>query len=773
MDTNSRNWRWQRLAQMLLASALLLLQNSVPISAEASSVHIVYMGDKIYQNPQLTKKYHHKMLSSLLGSKEAAKDSILYSYKYGFSGFAARLTKHEAEAIAKFPGVVSVIPNGIHKLHTTRSWDFIGIHHSTSETALSNSNLGEGAIIGVIDTGIWPESASFNDEAMGEIPPRWKGVCQVGEHFNSTNCNKKIIGARWFLKGITDQTKKLLQGNNTNEYLSARDAIGHGTHTASTAAGYFVGNANYRGLASGLARGGAPLAHLAIYKTCWDFPIGECSGADILKAFDKAIHDGVDVLTVSLGFSIPLFSYVDHRDVIAIGSFHATAKGITVVCSAGNSGPLSQTITNTAPWIITVGATTIDRAFPAAITLGNNRTLWGQSIDTGKHNLESVGLTYSERIALDPSDNLAKDCQSGSLNATMTEGKIVLCFSVSDQQDIVSASVTVKEAGGVGLVYAQYHEDGLNQCGLFPCIKVDYETGTQILTYIRRSRFPTASLSFPKTVIGKWTSPRVASFSSRGPSSLSPTVLKPDIAAPGVDILAAFPSKGTTKNSGFSFLSGTSMSCPHVAGIVAVMKSKYPTWSPAAIRSALVTTAHQSGTDGNVISEEGSTHKAADPFDIGGGQMDPKKAMVPGLIYDITTEDYVQFLCSMDHSIATIRKVIKTSTRCKKEKHQALNLNLPSISVPNLKKTATVTRRVTNVGNVTAIYKVLVKVPYGIKVRVEPQTLSFNSDTQVLSFNVSFLSTQKFSGDYKFGSLTWTDGKHSVRTPIVVRTNAV
>lgn len=198
----------------------------------------------------------------------------------------------------------------------------------------------------------------------------------MGEQFNSTNCNKKIIGARWFLKGISDPTKKLIHGNDTREFLSARDAIGHGTHTASTAAGYFVGNANYRGLASGVARGGAPLAHLAIYKVCWDTSVGGCSDADILKAFDKAVHDGVDVLTLSLGLSIPLFSYVDQRDTIAIGSFHATSKGITVTCSAGNSGPTSQTITNTAPWLITVAATTIDRAFPAAITLGNNRTVW-------------------------------------------------------------------------------------------------------------------------------------------------------------------------------------------------------------------------------------------------------------------------------------------------------------------------------------------------------------------------------------------------------------
>lgn len=211
---------------------------------------------------------------------------------------------------------------------------------------------------------------------MGLVPSHWKGKCQEGEQFSSSNCNKKIIGARWFVKGVINEINKPINTSKTGDFLSPRDGIGHGTHTASTAAGYFVEKANYRGLAAGLARGGAPLAHLAIYKACWAIKVGFCADADLLKAFDKAIQDGVDIISVSIGSEIPLFSYNDHRDSIAIGSFHATLRGITVVTSAGNDGPISQTVVNAAPWLITVAATTIDRAFPTAITLGNRHILW-------------------------------------------------------------------------------------------------------------------------------------------------------------------------------------------------------------------------------------------------------------------------------------------------------------------------------------------------------------------------------------------------------------
>ncbi|XP_050379097.1 subtilisin-like protease SBT3.8 isoform X3 [Argentina anserina] len=652
--------------------------------------------------------------------------------------------------------------------------------------------MGKGTIIGVIDSGVWPESESFNDEGMDPIPSQWKGICQQGEFFNSTHCNKKLIGARWFLRGALDEFRTPFNKTDGVDFLSPRDGIGHGTHTASTAAGYFVKRANYRGLASGLARGGAPLAHLAIYKVCW--ANRGCTDADLLKAFDKAIHDGVDILSVSLGNEVPLFSYVDLRDTIAIGSFHATMKGITVVCSAGNDGPTSQTIVNTAPWLITVAATKIDRAFPAAITLGNNQTFWvnemilgtkaekmkqqltkfwkchlfqGQSIDIGKHNHGFSGLTYSERIALNFTEESAKDCQPGSLNATLASGKIVLCFSMSNEQDIASASAIVKKAGGIGLIYAEFPNDGLVSCEI-PCIIVDYEVGTQILLYIRKARYPIAKRSDPTTVVGKWVSPQVATFSSRGPSSITPTVLKPDIAAPGVDIIAAFRPHEKKQSSGYVLLSGTSMACPHVTGIVALIKSVHKYWSPAAIKSALVTTASQTGTDGTSISAQGLTRKEADPFDMGGGHVDPNKAMDPGLIYNATTNDYIQFLCSLGYSSASLTRLTKTTINCIR-KADAMNLNLPSIAIPNLKRTSTVTRTVTNVGKINSKYKAMVQAPPGVKMTVKPQTLSFNKTTRILSYKVTFFSTQNLNGGYKFGSLTWTDGEHLVRSPIVIR----
>ncbi|XP_010271499.1 PREDICTED: subtilisin-like protease SBT3.9 isoform X2 [Nelumbo nucifera] len=759
----------------LLLVLPLLLQRFIFLLISASNVHIVYMGERRHHDYQLTQDSHHEILSTLLGSKQAARESILYSYKHGFSGFAALLTQSQAKLIADFPGVVRVIPNRILRVHTTRSWDFLQLKPEIMDGILSRSQSGYDSIIGVLDTGIWPESESFKDDGMGEVPSRWNGVCQEGEEFNASNCNRKVIGARWYIKGYAAEFGKLNTSGDV-EFLSPRDAVGHGTHTSSTAAGALVGNASFMGLAQGLARGGAPAARLSIYKVCWS--TGGCSSADLLAAFDDAISDGVDVLSVSLGSPPPLSPYIE--DALAIGSFHVVAKGIPVVCSGGNSGPSSQTVINTAPWIITVAASTIDRSFPTTIILGNNLSLVGQALLTEKHVNKFYPIVYGESIASNDSDeDKARSCDAGSLNATLARGKVVLCFQSRLKGSASIATKTVARVRGVGVIFAQFPTKDIASTSGIPCVQVDYTIGTSVLTYIESTRNPVVRFSLTTTSLGRQISPEVAFFSSRGPSSISPSVLKPDIAAPGVNILASWSpasslSPGVHRHKQpslkFKIESGTSMSCPHVSGIVALLKSMHPNWSPAAIKSALVTTASTKDKYGQSAVAEGSPHKQADPFDYGGGHVDPNKAADPGLIYDMGITDHVRFLCLMGYNDSSVSLMTRHPTVCSKTSKSLADLNLPSISIPELKKSLAVSRTVTNVGPVNSVYSVHVKAPPGVIVHVNPSVLSFNSTAKQLRFKVTFQSQLSVQGRYSFGSLSWEDGIHVVRIPLIVRT---
>ncbi|XP_023636581.1 subtilisin-like protease SBT3.10 isoform X2 [Capsella rubella] len=703
-----------------------------------TKVYVVYLGEKEHDNPDSVTESHHQMLWPILGSKKDAHDSIVYSYRHGFSGFAAKLTESQAQQISELPEVVQVIPNTLYEMTTTRTWEYLGISPANSNSLLQKANMGSQVIVGVIDTGVWPESEMFNDKGYGPIPSRWKGGCESGEIFNgSVHCNKKLIGAKYFIDANVADFGVLNKTVNP-DYLSPRDFEGHGTHVASTIGGSFLPNVNYLGLGRGTARGGAPGVHIAIYKACW-IQRG-CSGADVLKAIDEAIHDGC--------------SFISRNRYEVVGLCGS------IPC-AGNAGPTAQTICNVAPWILTVAATTQDRSFPTAITLGNNITILGQAIFAGPE-LGFVGLTYPERP-------LSGDCEKLSANpSSAMEGKVVLCFTANEPSN--AALTAVRNAGGLGLIMARNPTHLLTPTRAFPYVSVDFELGTDILFYIRSTRSPIVNIQASRTLIGRSVATKVATFSSRGPNSVSPAILKPDIAAPGVNILAAISPNSSLSDGGFAMMSGTSMATPVVSGVVVLLKSLHPDWSPAAIKSAIVTTAWKTDPSGEPIFADGSSRKLADPFDYGGGLINAEKAVKPGLIYDMNTNDYILYLCSVDYSDISISRVLGKTTVCPNPKPSVLDLNLPSITIPNLRDEVTFTRTVTNVGPVNSVYKVVIDPPTGVNVAVTPTELVFDSTTTKLSYTVRVSTTHKVNTGYYFGSLAWTDNIHNVAIPISVRT---
>ncbi|XP_075080640.1 CO(2)-response secreted protease-like [Nicotiana tabacum] len=326
-----------------------------------------------------------------------------------------------------------------------------------------------------------------------------------------------------------------------------------------TAAGSPVAGASYCGLAAGTAKGGSPGSRIAVYRICT--PYG-CSGSAIMKAFDYALADGVDIINLSIGQPAAA-EFEFSRNPIAIGAFHAVEKGILVVTSAGNDGPLRETVVNVVPWIFTVSATTIDRNIETHIPLGRNKLIKGGGISFGNHSKSPVyPLLASE------------ECEPDSLDEHKVKGKIVVCEYHVDDYSIEDRINEVKNKGGIGFVLV-IPDDELNHSG----------TQTRIL-----SRNSVATILPTVSIDNFKQAPVVAFFSSRGPAYNTPKLLRPDIAAPGTAILAAWPTNDTeVSRSGqepplFNILSGTSLSCPHVSAIAATLKSQNPTWSSSAIR---------------------------------------------------------------------------------------------------------------------------------------------------------------------------------------------
>ncbi|KAI4313545.1 hypothetical protein L6164_026517 [Bauhinia variegata] len=679
------------------------------------------------------------MLQEVVDSK-AAERPILHHYKRSFNGFVVKLTEEEVKRIAEMDGVVSVFPNEMKQLHTTRSWDFIGF-----PTQVERSMIESNIIIGVIDTGIWPESHSFNDKGLGPPSSKWKGSCQTSTNFT---CNNKIVGAKYYKTNGTFSPEDL---------KSPRDSDGHGTHVASTAAGMPVGMASMLGFGLGTARGAVPSARIAVYKVCWP----RCADADILAAFDDAIADGVDILSVSLGGS-PNRQYFHNS--IAIGAFHAMRNGILTVTSAGNSGPSPATLSNFSPWSISVGASTMDRKFVTKVELGDSKTYEGVSINTFDLKGDMYPLIYGGDAAnTSGGSSLARFCLTNTLDPNLVKGKIVLCEG--DLSSLAATSTFL--AGAVGVLTQGETERDSTFIFPLPGSYLNSHDGANTFIYLNSTRNPTATI-FRSEEVKNTLAPAVVSFSSRGPNRLTPDILKPDLVAPGVYVLASWSEispisgvEGDNRTLPFNIISGTSMSCPHVSGAAAYVKSFHPTWSPAAIKSALMTTAKPLSSKIN--------HEAE--FAYGAGQIDPIKAVNPGLVYDAGESDYINLLCAQGYTTRLLRRVTGDNSSCPETTNAtARDLNYPSVALQTqlAKSTnATFKRTVTNVGSSVSTYKATVTVSsQGLKIQVNPSVLSFTSLGQKQTFELSIERT--IEEPVLSASLVWNDGNFQVRSPIVV-----
>ncbi|KAF8690062.1 hypothetical protein HU200_041423 [Digitaria exilis] len=696
---------------------------------------------------------------------------LLYSYAHAATGFAALLTASQAAHLASEHSVLAVVPDAMLQLHTTLTPTFLGL--SNSSGLLPASNGATDVVVGVIDTGVYPKDrASFAaDPSLPPPPKTFRGRCVSTPAFNaSAYCNNKLVGAKFFNLGYESAAAAQGLAISETESISPLDTNGHGTHTSSTAAGSAVTAAAFFDYAKGRDVGMAPGARIAAYKACW---VRGRASSDILMAFDEAIKDGVNVISVSLGAvgTAPPF----YADTTAVGAFSAVRKGIVVSASAGNAGPGEFTAVNVAPWILTVGASTVNRQFPGNVVLGNGETFTGTTLYAGTPlGPSKLPLVYGGDVG-------SSVCEAGKLSTSKVAGKIVVCDPGVNGR--AAKGEAVRSAGGAGAILVSskvYGEQAITSANILPATAVSFAAGDKIKRYIRTTASPVATIVFLGTVVGRTpSSPRMAAFSSRGPNFIAPEILKPDVTAPGVDILAAWTGENSpseldtdTRRVKFNIISGTSMSCPHVSGIVALLRQAHPDWSPAVIKSALMTTAYNVDNAGDTIKDL-ATGVESTPFVRGAGHVDPNSALDPGLVYDAGTDDYVSFLCALGYTAKQIAVLTRDGsvTDCSTRPGTVGDFNYPAFSVVFSSGDEVTQRRIVrNVGsNVVATYTATVSSPAGVSVTVEPSTLQFSATQQAARYAITFTPDQgSVSDKYTFGSIMWSDGKHRVTSPIAI-----
>ncbi|KAK3018474.1 LOW QUALITY PROTEIN: hypothetical protein RJ639_004134 [Escallonia herrerae] len=675
--------------------------------------------------------FNHDILASVIGSLDEAREAAVYHYHKSFRGFSAMLTPEQAAQIANHTAVVSVFKSQVLELHTTRTWSFMGARPGSPFTGLADKGDYD-VIVGHFDSGVWPEHSSFSSEGLGPVPERFRGVCETGDSFTTDHCNRKLIGARYYYRGFERDMGSLSEGFH---FLSPRDDFKHGSHTASIAVGAVVTDLSYSffGENTSTIRGGAPYARLAIYKTCW---FNQCSCADIAKAFDDAIDDNVDIISMSLGQPGTDADFIN--DCFSLGALHAFQNGILVSASAGNDAE-PYTVGNAAPWILTVAASSVDREFDSRVELGNGDSLKGYAYHDDDQSYSAnivtalsaaIGNVRPERARYACHDGpndfvitsnlpsivnhqmfICSACKWNSLDYSLIRGKVVVCTMENWNDNKEDKSQVIWDAGGRGMIVIdphQYTETTLDFA--VPTSVINQAEGEKLYAYLQNSWNPTALIHDTRVSFEGIRAPKMAYFSSKGPSS-APDIIK--------------------------IVYEVSL----IVGAVVYDATNQP------------------------IQADG---RDATPFDFGSGHLMPNYALRPGLVYDFSTNDVISYLCSAGVNNWQLQSLLREDAYCPYQAVPTYNLNYPSIAVSNMNGPTTVIRTVTyrGEGQDPKTFQLSVEHPEGIHLEVQPNFLDFSDGRKTMTYRVDIsVRNTEVLGRYVFGSITWYNNVQKVRSP--------
>ncbi|WCJ20150.1 Subtilisin-like protease SBT2.4 [Euphorbia peplus] len=742
---------------------------------------------------------HDQLLESMLETRSYTK---LYSFKHVINGFALHVAPSQADKLRAAAGVKVVERDRGAKLMTTYTPEFLDIPQGVWPQEGGRKNAGEGMVVGFVDTGIDPLHPSFANNPFNPFRSNishFSGACETGPRFPARFCNGKIVSARFFSAGA----QAVATLNSSIDFLSPFDAVGHGSHVASIAAGNagvpVVVNGFYYGRASGMA----PRARIAVYKAVYP-TVGTL--ADVVAAIDQAVKDGVNILTLSVGPDEPPADTLTFLNVFDIVMLFAQRAGVFVVQAAGNRGPDLSTVISYSPWAVGVAACTTDRVYPASLLLGNGRKvggvgLTGPSFGEGlfKYRLVLAKDAVKPNGTFPKTPEFIEECQHPeALDRDLVWASIVICtFSdgfYNGTSTMTAIVDTAKRLGFMGFVFVAnpIYGDFIAEPLPFAVtgIMIPRVADAQIISgyyeqNIHRDKNGLVHEFRGRASIGEGRiatfggrSPIVSRFSSRGPDftdiNRNPAdVLKPDILAPGHQIWAAWSPLSATdpimKGNHFALLSGTSMATPHIAGIAALIKQLNPSWTPSMIASALSTTASKSDNNGEIIQAEGSDINSYYPsthFDFGAGLVNPTRAIDPGLVFQSEYKDYISFLCSIPNASPVSVKAA-TGDGCTGSLSHPANLNLPSITISALAGSLSIVRSVKNVGSKAETYLASVISPNGTQVGISPTSFSV-APQQIQQLKLEFNVTN-VRREFSFGEIVLTGGlNHIVRIPLSV-----